>query len=264
MDAGIGNKGFSLMELLVAFAVSAVVLTGLGLLMFSLLNMSARTNANVELQNESQTAMNLVIDHIMDATGICMIETDAVPTAGDASNPPVCVLLGNLTIKEEDLNKVTFVGDAVIWDPAAEEMYLRTYADIAEGELDTSGAMSESEAALLAVGRVQHEVLSLSREDRLQYLMARHVTVFDMRPVEYYTFMPPESRPDPDHPGSTKEVHYFKNPFITHLQMEFEMEYQTGRTLNRQMQDEIAVRNRLSYIYLQRKGGSGMIKYYCK
>lgn len=63
------NRGLSLVELLVAFAVSAIVLSGLAYLMINVLNIFGRTNVNVELQNESQTAMNLVIDNIMDAGG---------------------------------------------------------------------------------------------------------------------------------------------------------------------------------------------------
>ena len=112
------NRGLSLVELLVAFAVSAIVLSGLAYLMINVLNIFGRTNVNVELQNESQTAMNLVIDNIMDAGGLCMIETDHVPVPGDTGNTPACVLLGKLTISDADYESVSFVGDAVIWDPA--------------------------------------------------------------------------------------------------------------------------------------------------
>ena len=47
------NRGLSLVELLVAFAVSAIVLSGLAYLMINVLNLFGRTNVNVELQNES-------------------------------------------------------------------------------------------------------------------------------------------------------------------------------------------------------------------
>ena len=45
------NRGLSLVELLVAFAVSAIVLSGLAYLMINVLNIFGRTNVNVELQN---------------------------------------------------------------------------------------------------------------------------------------------------------------------------------------------------------------------
>ena len=44
------NRGLSLVELLVAFAVSAIVLSGLAYLMINVLNIFGRTNVNVELQ----------------------------------------------------------------------------------------------------------------------------------------------------------------------------------------------------------------------
>lgn len=257
------NQGFSLVELLVAFAVSAIVLAGLGMLMINVMNMYARTNANVELQNESQTAMNLVIDNVMDATGLCMIEASALPIAGDASNQPVCVLLGQLTVNEADYGKCTFVGDAIIWDPQSREVYIKTFRDKTEGELDTAGAASQSEAAIKAVAKVQEQVLSLTKEEKLELLLARHVTVFDLRPSSYYTFPDAETKMDPDNPSGTLGVHYYQNPMVLSLHMEFEMEYQNGKPpLTREMDEDIAIRNRMPYLYLYRKGGS-MLKYIC-
>ncbi len=251
------NKGLSLVELLVAIAVSMLVLGGLAYMIINVMNMFGRTNANVELQNESQTAMNLVIDNVMDATGICMIE---VPAASVGSTP-VCLLLGELAISEVDFNSVSFVGDAVIWDPAKKEMYLKTYQNVTEGALSIGGATSESEAAIKAVEEVRDQVLNLTDDDRLPYLMARYVSSFDVKTADYYTFPPSEEKPDPDNPGSTKTVHYYTSPMILQLEMNFEMEYKPGSFYKREIKEEIAVRNRMPYLYMQRVG-SGMIKYF--
>lgn len=255
------NRGLSLVELLVAFAVSAIVLSGLAYLMINVLNIFGRTNVNVELQNESQTAMNLVIDNIMDAGGLCMIETDHVPVPGDTGNTPVCVLLGKLTINDADYESVSFVGDAVIWDPAEEEMYLLTYQNVTEGAITASGAVSKSDAALIAVEEIKKQVLNLSVEDRKPFLMARHVTSFDLRPADYYQFPEPGSKPDPDQPGLSKTVYYYQSPIVLSLHMEFAMEYKAGRELTREMDDDISIRSRIPCIYLQRKGSS-MLPYY--
>ena len=64
----------TLVELLVAFAVSAIILAGLSYIIFSVLQFYGRANANVEIQNESQTSLNLVIDTILSAKGACYIE----------------------------------------------------------------------------------------------------------------------------------------------------------------------------------------------
>ncbi len=255
------NRGLSLVELLVAFAVSAIVLSGLAYLMINVLNIFGRTNVNVELQNESQTAMNLVIDNIMGAGGLCMIETDHVPVPGDAGNTPVCVLLGKLTISDADYESVSFVGDAVIWDPAEEEMYLLTYQNMTEGAITASGAVSKSDAALIAVEEIKKQVLNLSVEDRKPFLMARHVTSFDLRPADYYQFPESGSKPDPDQPGLSQTVYYYQSPIVLSLHMEFAMEYKAGRELTREMDDDISIRSRIPCIYLQRRGGS-MLPYY--
>lgn len=253
------NKGLSLVELLVALAVSALVLTGLAYMLINVLNIFARTNANVELQNESQAALNLVIDNVMDANGLCMIEADP---AGIGS-APVCVLLGELSISDTDFNSVSFVGDALIWDPSTEEMYLSTYRNITEGALTLSGATSRSEAAVKAIEALQKQVLDLPAEDRLPYLMSRNVKEFDIRPASYYVFPPEEQKPDPDNPGSLHTVYCFTSPMILDIQMKFELEYKPGKYYTRDIGEEIAIRNRMPYIYLQRAGGS-MLKYQCQ
>ena len=251
------NKGLSLVELLVAISVSMLVLGGFAYMIINVMNMFARTNANVDLQNESQTAMNLVIDNIMDATGVCMIE---VPDASVGA-APVCVLLGDLAISDTDYNSVSFVGDAVIWDPAKKEMYLKTYRNITEGALPISGATSESEAAIKAIEEVRDQVLNLPDDSRLQYLMAQYVSGFDVKTADYYTFPASEEKPDPDNPGSTKTVHYYTAPIVLKMQMNFELEYKAGKIYKREIQEEIAIRNRMPYLYMQRVGSS-MIKYY--
>ena len=60
------NKGFSLVELLVALAVSSIVLTALGYMIITGLKLYGRNNAHVEVQSEAQTAMNLILDNIME------------------------------------------------------------------------------------------------------------------------------------------------------------------------------------------------------
>ena len=91
----------SLVELLVAFAISSVILAGLTYMMVTSLKLYGRTNANVDAQNEAQTALNLVVDSVMSAKGVCMAETDP---ARVASYPDeiVCALFGDLKIHDDN------------------------------------------------------------------------------------------------------------------------------------------------------------------
>ena len=259
------NKGLSLVELLVAMAVSTLVLVGLAYLMINVLHIFGRTNANVELQNESQTAMNLVIDNIMDARGLCLSET----APEDIGKEAVCILLGE--IRAESISSVTFTGDAVIWDPAVKEMYLKSYT---AAIIDTTAALSEADAARLAAEEIKESVLALSQKERRTCLMARYVAVFDLKTADYCQFPAPEEIIDPEEPVDSfsedrlelnkKQIDYYKEPIALSLHMEFELEYQNGQKMSREMSEDISLRNRLNHIYLKRESEVGMKKYYRK
>lgn len=252
------NKGLSLAELLVALAVSAIVLTGAAYLLFTMLNFYGRTNANVELQNESQTAMNLIIDHIMDTEGLCMIETDIIPGPKDNMKNKACVLLGDLTIDKKNF-KAEFTGEALIWEPDSKRVYLVSY-DAAAGNqvLVSGGAASESEAASLAIKNALADFGNKTPEEKLPYLLADYVTVFDLRTAAYYQFPGARTEMDSKDPEKTIQVDCFREPVILSLHMEFEYEYQNDKYLTRTMDEDISVRNRIRSIYLQRKAQSGM------
>lgn len=93
-----GNKGFSLVEILVALAIGTVLLASVASLIMISLQIYANVNANAEIENESQRVMNLVTDTIMSAEGVWMkippqIDAD---TSGDTQH----ILLGELRVDE--------------------------------------------------------------------------------------------------------------------------------------------------------------------
>ena len=239
------NAGMTLVELLVAFAVSAVVLAGLSYMLISSLRLYARTNANVEAQNESQTALNLVLDSILAAKGVCLIEED--PAALTGTDALTCALFGEPELHDD--KSMVFTGDAILWQPSFQEMYLLS------GTYSLGNYTTEAEAPLEAISDMKSE-LPADRDDRLPYLMAQNITSFQIK-TEESSFAIPETTPAP---GEDVSRYYFKNPLILDVSMKVEVTYQNDKTIVREMGDSVAVRNRLNAVYIQREG-RGMIKY---
>lgn len=236
----INNQGLSLVELLVAFAVSAIVLSGLTYLIITSLKLYGRTNANVEVQNESQTALNAVMDSALGAKGICFAETDA-SAISPASEEPVGALFGKLTLNDD--TTMEFTGDAVFWQPNLQEMYLLS------GTYPLGNYKSKAEAPSEAWEEMKKK-LPKEKEARLPYLMAQHVTGFSLKAADYCFI-------------ETEEETYFENPLILELSMKFSYEYQEGKFATREIEDNISVRNRLDQVYIQRLG-DGSIKEYIR
>lgn len=202
------NRGLSLVELLVALGVSMIVMTMLTALIFYVLKASGRTNANVLVQNESQTTTNLVTDEIMDATGLIL--EDAHP--GDPAAMRA-VLLGTLSVDTEIATpEGSFVGEAIVynptWDPddeSAQERKLYLISFPASAPLSITGftALSnpsgaslrdrtEAAAAAKALDIVKTKFGDtpgaegyLDKNARLVYLMGEHVTEFSLYAGNY-------------------------------------------------------------------------------
>ena len=252
-NANRNDKGMTLVELLVALAVSAILLTGLSYILFSVLKFYGRANANVEIQNESQTSLNLVIDSILSAKGVCFVEKDA-SLIDPATDEMTCALFGELDLDDTGTKSMSFTGDAVLWQPKCQEMYLMS------GTFDLGTFSDEASAPLEAIAAMKGK-LPTEADARLPYLMAKNVTAFELEALDS-CFLDPISLEDAETEEEKKKVgkYYFKNPMTIHINMEFTYEYESGKVITRQMDDNASVRNRLNYAYIQRTG-SGMIKY---
>lgn len=266
------NEGMSLVELLVAFAVSGMVLAGAAYLIVTCLTLYGRTDAHVLVQSEAQTAMNLVLDHVMEAQGICMEE----PSTGGNTE---CILLGDWDLELSGTTCTAyFKGTAVCFiqtpgtgGAAPEgELYLATYPNnVLEGE-DASkpgyarlASKSFTPAEMkkegdvrartveAAMGKVKSDINGKTREQRLQWLMAQHIQSFRItlpnpaqalktETVYYWN-------------GETEEIHYFEEPFTLDINIELEYDYQSG-SVDRDLSDSASVRSRLYEVYVKRGG----------
>lgn len=260
------NKGFSLVELLLAFAISAIMLTGLTYLIFTVLGVSGRSNANIMVQNEAQTTLNLMVDQIMEAQGVCM----KVPSAGSDTE---CILLGDLLIKEGVTgNTAYFRGMALVTEiedeqgkPVKEAYLVEIPNDIMTAEAVEGknyaklavSTVSREDAAALALSKVYDNVIGLTGDERTKWLLAQHITQCRI-----------ELKRDSDlymetvyyDNGSTDSTYYFKEPFIVHITLSFEYDYGKG-IIDRTIEDEVAVRSRIKNVFVDKGDGNDMVEY---
>lgn len=249
------NKGFTLVEVLIAFAVSAIVLTSITSLIFSSLKLYGSNNANIEVQNESQAVLNLLVDNIMQAQGICM----RVPTSGTNTE---CLLLGDIRIKENGSGNytATFKGTALVSDidtgaSGSKELYLADfpndkYTDDGLGYCElVTDADTVEEAAEKSMDLAQEYVLEyLNETDRIQWLLGSYVTAC--------TVVPPIIRHDEFRKETKTYVgfpdpeinYYFTEPFTVRVSLSFSYDYD-GKSATRTLEDEVSVRGRLREIY---------------
>lgn len=271
------NRGLSLIELLIAFAISAVVLAGVGYLIMTGLKMSGRNNAHVEVQNEAQTTMNLIIDNIMETQGVCVPFTEV-------DKNTECVLLGDLVIEEAGTGySVYFKGNAVVSDidsvdaegKPLREMYLVSFPnnDFTEdsgkpgycklinnvskrgaNEAERKGAVAGD-----ALEKVRHYVKEeLKPEDRIKWLLARYITGFrvDVERIDsdYYEETVQYMN------GEEEVFYYYADPITLNVAIELEYDYQSGQ-VQRTLEDSAAVRSRLNEVYVEKKNAAD-IKFY--
>lgn len=252
----INNKGVTLVELLVSLAVSSVIMMTLGYILITSLHLYEKTNETVALQNEAQTAMNMVCSLFMDADG--MVLTEQALGTGEAC----LVLLGVVSVDMVQDNKVSFQGKAIVWDPAYQEIYLLDYTTGISFTWDSTA--SEQEAVNKAAEEIKKQLLAMEWADRRKLLLASYISDFSIEAAAYNEFPEPEQSINPLKPSEEITIHYYKSPFAVKVGMELSSEYSAGKVLTRNVEKDVRLRNRMQYIYLQRTDTNEMIKYYAK
>jgi prepilin-type N-terminal cleavage/methylation domain-containing protein len=127
--AKLHNKGYTLVEVLVAVAVASMVASSVAGLIFTALNLFGRANAAVEVQNDIQATTNVTLDNIMGAEGITLFLPADVLAPGDPPASTPIVMLGDLmvvttTSGDDTICRLAFSGKALIFDETVTSLYL--------------------------------------------------------------------------------------------------------------------------------------------
>ncbi len=254
MQSSLRNQqGITLIELLIAFAIAAIVMTGLGTMIFSGLSLYGRNNANVEVQNEAQTSMNLILDTIMEAGGLC---TRGIDPAAENT----CIILGKTFFDKQPSGYTMYAsGSAIVYDAVLQEIYLISLPgtafstaviageapeDILENDYTALGSgTTRAEAAADSLRKVQEVLTGTAQADRLRWLLAKNVTGCSIQPATYNEALPTGT----DDAGSP--VYYYAEPYSLTVELHFEKDYKQS-VATRDLADDAAIRSRMKSIYV--------------
>lgn len=242
------NKGLTLVELLLTFAISAIVLSGLAYMLVTSLKLSQRNNANVEVQSEVQTAMNLIIDNIMEAQGICL----KVPASGVTTD---CILFGETSIRKIGSEYVFYYkGNAVVADITSGrgELYLiefpnETFPAEADGYCKIDAAVNELDCVSRSIEKIKDDITNLPEDQRIKWLMAQNITGFTITPCSEY------GEETVVENGVDVIKNLYTETFTLKITLSAESDYGFGKT-TRVLNDKAAVRSRMSKIYVTKPG----------
>lgn len=243
------NCGASLVEMLIAFAVSAVVLSGIAYMLITSLRVTGKNNAEAEVQSEVQTAMNLLVDEVMEAKGICM---KVAPGGGDTD----CILFGDINIIKEGGTYTLYYKGNVFAAPAgvggSKELYLaefpnEVYTANGDGYCRLASGVTQSACALEGLDNAGAYIAGLSEEKRLRWLLGKDITSCVVTPSSEYDEETVKEK------GMDVIRTCFREPFTLKIYLKIERDYGDG-TVVREIEDQIAVRNRIDRIYITKKG----------
>lgn len=243
------NRGMTLVELLTAFAVGAVVLTGITYMLTTSLKLSEKNNANILLQSETQTALALMADAVMEAEGIGL----KTAPAGESTD---CILFGDILIKESGTAyEVYYKGNAVVADAGAGksgELYLvelpnADFKADAEGYCRLAAATGEAEAVSESMNKIKKYVMDTPRPGRTKWLFARNITAFTVLPDSAYGEWTVTEE------GVAVVRTLYEAPFTLRISLTADSAYGSD-SLSRTLSDKIAVRNRLDKVYITKTG----------
>lgn len=238
------NKGMTLVELMVAVAISGIIMAGLSFFLFTSLHLYAKNSTTVSIQNEAQVTMSQLSQHIMEATGIVLNYDTTVQNTD-------CILLGRILMEEVGGTDVCYYsGKAIISDVGTGntgELYLaafpNTYSNATSGIDYTTVAKTDADgyqyvqlqAADLqgAIDEIKDYVLvAEGGRFRKEGLMADRLAQFYVTEAEG-SFDP-----------ATGE---FTAPFALNITMTFEQSYNNG-DISRTVIDRISVRNKIDEV----------------
>ncbi len=208
------NKGLTLVELLVALAVSMVLAGSVA----GIIAYSVRTyhneSVNTEMQYEIQTNVNQIMDTIMSSSGVVIYNTGGKTdyagfgTFRETRNPTT----GAVT-------KVNYSGTVFVYDPSGEIYMVKGTAEMA--------------TAVLAVQEVAKKVTNPG-VDKRPYLMGRNCSTFLI---------------SIDTDTTTSSCIVSATEYINPLSVDVKLEFQkdgTGTVIKKKVEDNAVMRNKVT------------------
>ena len=212
---GKDNKGFSLVELLVAITISAIVAGGIGYLLTTSLRMYNKDTVDVTLQQELQITLNQIVDYAMESETI---------VADFDGNPPEYLALG--TFDKTKLNA------QIIWQDGNKLYLKKTTVD------DFCKSANPENKHYREIDKSKIESLILSKDASSDAnLLAQYVTAFKVTGIGGIVEVKDES--------GNVTGHAYENPLSIILELEFKKSVATADR-NKKVEDTVSLRNKVT------------------
>ena len=212
---GKDNKGFSLVELLVAITISAIVAGGIGYLLTTSLRMYNKDTVDVTLQQELQITLNQIVDYAMESETI---------VADFDGNPPEYLALG--TFDKTKLNA------QIIWQDG-NKLYIKkaTIADFCLSADPENAHYREIDKS-----KIESLIPSAGTSSDAN-LLAQYVTAFKVTGIGGIVEVKDES--------GNVTGHAYENPLSIILELEFKKSVATADR-NKKVEDTVSLRNKVT------------------
>lgn len=218
------NDGLSLVELLVAISIGAIVSASVASLLVFSLRMYGKQSVDVEMQQELQLASNMVIDSIMESDSFIVAKSS--DTAGIEQSD--AVILGKFRYTESSSSSglfftgYVFCANNVDSTNSDGKLYMKKYPE-------TELAEDCVNAGVIVPDNVVTE-LSGSVAGKEEYLLATNIQVFNLTPS-----------------GDSIQGNKYYNPFSVNLDLQLEKKAGIAN-VKKELHDTIAIRNTLHAI----------------
>ena len=223
---GKDNKGFSLVELLVAITISAIVAGGIGYLLTTSLRMYNKDTVDVTLQQELQITLNQIVDYAMESETI---------VADFDGNPPEYLALG--TFDKTKLNA------QIIWQDG-NKLYIKkaTIADFCLSADPENAHYREIDKSKIV------SLIPSAGTSSDANLLAQYVTAFKVTGIGGIVEVKDES--------GNVTGHAYENPLSIILELEFKKSVAAANK-NKKVKDTAYLRNKVTNdIYVNVSGQS--------
>ena len=235
------NRGLSLVELIVAISIGVIVSGSIAALMVFALRTYRNESVNTSMQYELQTSINMMMDEIMGAQDLVVIQNDGVSitdVAVNASSKPYTnyALLGKFKYDSTDHNKVTAFKGVIFVSSTTPESdgRFKIYMNRIDDTLATAVAPTD-----YAVNTCYKKVSDAFASDPNPYLLAENVTQFVIAP-------------DPDGVSINRTSGKYTNPIPVKVELRFKRTGWGDKSYDKHVDDMTYLRNKVvEKIYLK-------------
>lgn len=231
------NRGITLVELLVSMAIFSIVAAILASIVNMAIKFYSSEKVDAGMQYESQIALNMVMDGVMQTNGIAIVNDTITRPDVTGSSASVEVTKGLFLGRFYTVDsKYHFAGRVILGDYDNRVLYVVEYADF-EGEADVNSTMN----------KIATEFNGKSDTEKKSHLLAECVDVFLIEPA-------PGSISSGD---ASSGGPVFFHPFSVDITLVMEARTQGGIETQR-VTDRAMIRNTLDVVYY---GGDDYAEY---